>query len=167
MSTCFAKLSRALDNYQSGNITTERKYVVQFFVSKLVIYEKLILVIFDLIFAMKPLKLLKKLKIPYFFLWNLRWFQWNPSNCFKGFKKTTFFQKYPSISSKNSTNVVEFYSDIVGYFSKMGVFFETLELFKITKVYPRYDPKIEQNMLKNSVFLKKNRPGWSNFFEKT
>ena len=45
-------------------------------------------------------------------------------------------------------------------------FFETLELFKITKVCGRNDPKIEQNMLKNSVFLKKNRPGWSNFFVK-
>ena len=52
-------------------------------------------------------------------------------------------------------------------FFKKGCFFETLELFKITKVYPRYDPKSEQNMLKNSVFLKKIRPGWSNFFEKT
>ena len=37
-------------------------------------------------------------------------------------------------------------------FFKKGRFFETLELFKITKVCPRHDPKFEQNMLKNSVF---------------
>ena len=52
-------------------------------------------------------------------------------------------------------------------FFKKGSFFETLELFKITKVCARQDPKVEQNLLKNSVFLKKNRPGWSNFFVKS
>ena len=51
----------------------------------------LILVIFDLIFAVKPPKFLKNLKIALKKIWNLRWFQWNPSNGFKGFKKTTFF----------------------------------------------------------------------------
>ena len=90
-----------------------------------------------------------------------------PTNGFKFLKKTTFFQKYGTISTKNSTNVVEFYSDIVGYFPKKGSFFETLELFKNTKVCARHDQKIEQKMLKNSVFLKKIRPGWSNFFAKT
>ena len=50
---------------------------------------------------------------------------------------------------------------------KIGCFFETLELFKITKVCPHHDPKFEQKMLKNSDFLKKKRPGWSNFFVKT
>ena len=86
--------------------------------------ETLILVIFDLIFAMKPPKFLKNLKISLKKknLWNLGWFQRNPSNGFKGFKKTTFFQKYTSISRKNSTNVVEFYRDILVYFSKKGVF---------------------------------------------
>ena len=75
-----------------------------------------------------------------------------PNQWFQGFQKTTFFQKY-TISSKNSTNVVEFYRDIQVYFSKKGRFFETLELFKITKVCARHDPKIEQNMFKNSVFF--------------
>ena len=87
--------------------------------------ETLILVIFDLIFAMKPPKFLKNLKISLKKkkkLWNLGWFQWNPSNGFKGFKKTSFFQKYTSKSRKNSTNVVEFYRDILVYFSKKGVF---------------------------------------------
>ena len=85
-------------------------------------FETIILVIFVLIFAMKPPKLLKNLKISQKKkLWNLGWFQWNPSNGFKGFKKTTFFQNYTSISRKNSTNVVEFYRDILVYFSKKCV----------------------------------------------
>ena len=37
-------------------------------------------------------------------------------------------------------------------FSKKGSLFETLDLFKNTKVCAPHDPKIEQNILKNSVF---------------
>ena len=89
-----------------------------------------------------------------------------PIKWFQGFQKTTFFQKYPSISSKNSTNVVEFYSDIVGYFSKKGVFLKPLSCSKSPR-YTRVTIQKLNKMLKNCVFLKKNRPGWSNFFEKT
>ena len=48
-----------------------------------------------------------------------------------------------------------------------GRFFETLELFKITKVYECHDQKSEQNMLKKCVFLEKTRPSWSKFISKT
>ena len=71
---------------------------------------------------MKPLIILKNLKISKKKIVKPKVVSMNPTNGFKGFKKTTFFQKYTSISSKNSTNVVEFYSDILRYFSKKGVF---------------------------------------------
>ena len=100
------------------------------------LFETLILVIFDLIFALKPPNFLKNLRISLKKKknWNLGWFQWNPSKGFKFLKKTTIFQKYGSISSKKYPNVVEFYSDIVGYFPKKVVFLKPLSCSKT----PRY-----------------------------
>ena len=89
----------------------------------------------------------------------IKWFQFSQEKYL--FSKIRYYieQKFDQCG-----RILQRYSSV---FFKKGSFFETLELFKITKVCGRHDPKIEQNMLKNSVFLKKNRPGWSNFFVKS
>ena len=90
-----------------------------------------------------------------------------PIKWFQGIQKNDLFSKihqYIEQKFDQCGRIVQRYSRV---FFKKGCFFETLELFKITKVCPHHDPKFEQKMLKNSDFLKKKRPGWSNFFVKT
>ena len=90
---------------------------------------------------------------------SMKWFQ--------GFQKNDLFSKIHQYIEKKFDQCGRILSRYTSVFFKKGCFFETLVLFKITQVRPRYAPKIEQNMLKNSVFLKKFRPGWSNFFTKS
>ena len=76
-----------------------------------------------------------------------------PIKWFQGFQKNYLFSKihwYIEQKFDQCGRILQRYSSV---FFKKGCFFETLELFKITKLYPRYDQKIEQNMLKNSVFF--------------
>ena len=89
----------------------------------------------------------------------IKWFQVSQKNYL--FSKIHWYieQKFDQCG-----RILRRYSSV---FFKNGCFFETLELFKITKVCPRHDQKIGQNMFKNSDFLKKIRPGWSNFFVKS
>ena len=67
-----------------------------------------------------------------------RWFQVSQKNYL--FLKLRYYieQKFDQCG-----RILKRYSSV---FKKKSCFFETLELFKITKVCPRYNPKYEQNM---------------------
>ena len=90
---------------------------------------------------------------------SIKWFQ--------GFQKNDLFSKihqYIEQKFDQCGRILQRYSSV---FFKKRSSFETLEVFKITKVCGRHDLKIEQNVKKQYFFEKKNGPGWSIFFVKS